>query len=142
MASFSPILRKTQELHCSCGPIPIVKSTNDGGTRPAPFGYFQKHVELVPPLYPARPHRYLDIKSPYAFIAWQPTARWARRLGLSVDWRPLTLDIPSYLGSARVDDQGNVLEQDRSEAQWAWVRYAYKDARRYAALEASHSGAR
>ena len=78
---------------------------------------------------------YLDIKSPYAFIAWQPTVRWARRLGLSVDWRPLTLDIPSYLGSARVDEQGNVLEQNRSDEQWAWVRHAYKDARRYAALD-------
>ncbi len=78
---------------------------------------------------------YLDIKSPYAFVAWQPTVRRARRLGMSIDWRPLTLDIPSYLGSARVDDQGNVLEQSRSDEQWAWVRYAYNDARRYAGLD-------
>ena len=77
---------------------------------------------------------YVDIKSPYAFIAKDPTRDLARLHAAAIDWRPLTLDIPSYLGSARLDDAGRVVESRRSEAQWAAVRYAYKDARRYAAL--------
>ena len=78
---------------------------------------------------------YLDIKSPYAFIARDPTRAMARELGVSVDWRPLTLDIPSYLGSARLDKKGKVAESNRSASQWEGVRYAYRDARRYAALQ-------
>jgi 2-hydroxychromene-2-carboxylate isomerase len=73
---------------------------------------------------------YVDFKSPYAFVAVRPTAA----LGNAIDWRPLTLDIPSYLGSARLDDQGKVVESQRSPGQWNAVRYAYRDARRYAAL--------
>ena len=47
------------------------------------------------------------------------------------DWRPLTLDIPSYLGSAR-KKEGKVVEANRSPTQWNGIRYAYRDARRYA----------
>ena len=43
---------------------------------------------------------YIDVKSPYAFVAMRPTLALERELGLQFDWRPLTLDIPSYLGSA------------------------------------------
>jgi 2-hydroxychromene-2-carboxylate isomerase len=77
---------------------------------------------------------YIDYKSPYAFIATEPTFELEDQLGIEADWRPLTLDIPSYLGSARLDDRGNVVEQNRTEEQWAAVKYAYRDARRYAAL--------
>ncbi len=75
---------------------------------------------------------YLDIKSPYAFIAREPTRRMAAELGIEVDWRPLTLDIPSYLGSARLDGSGRVASAQRTPEQWARVKYAYRDARRYA----------
>lgn len=78
---------------------------------------------------------YLDIKSPYAFIARDPTLALARRLGVKIDWRPLTLDIPSYLGSARLDKRGKVSESKRSAGQWANVKYAYRDARRYAGYQ-------
>jgi 2-hydroxychromene-2-carboxylate isomerase len=78
---------------------------------------------------------YLDIKSPYAFIAKDPTYQMADELGISVDWRPLTLDIPSYLGSARLDKKGKVAESKRTPEQWTAVKYAYRDARRYAALQ-------
>ena len=44
---------------------------------------------------------YIDIKSPYAFVALKPTFDLERELGVQFDWRPLTLDIPSYLGSAK-----------------------------------------
>ena len=77
---------------------------------------------------------YVDIKSPYAFVAKDPTQCLAESLGIRVDWRPLTLDIPSYLGSARLDDKGKVAESNRTPSQWNKVRYAYRDARRYAAL--------
>ncbi|NJN51004.1 MAG: DUF1501 domain-containing protein [Gammaproteobacteria bacterium] len=77
---------------------------------------------------------YLDFKSPYAYIAKDPTRELAAALGIEVDWRPLTLNIPSYLGSARLDSAGKVAESNRSPEQWSGVKYAYKDARRYATL--------
>ena len=58
---------------------------------------------------------YLDIKSPYAFISVKPTLALEQELGLSFDWRPYTLDIPSYLGSAR-KEKGAVVESS-GEAQ-------------------------
>ena len=75
---------------------------------------------------------YVDVKSPYAYLAIAPTRALERELGLAFEWRPLTLDIPSYLGSARADKRGRVLESRRSPAQWHAVRYAYRDAKRYA----------
>ena len=77
---------------------------------------------------------YIDMKSPYAFIAIEPTRAMAAAAGVAIDWRPFTLDIPSYLGSARLDSRGKVAEQRRTPTQWDGVRYAYRDARRYAAL--------
>ena len=77
---------------------------------------------------------YVDFKSPYAFIAKDPTFALAAQLGIDVDWRPLTLDIPSFLGSARLDKSDRVVEQNRTPEQWRGVKYAYRDARRYARL--------
>ncbi|MCZ6830602.1 MAG: DsbA family protein [Gammaproteobacteria bacterium] len=77
---------------------------------------------------------YLDFKSPYAWLALHPTQEMARELGIAVDWRPFVLDIPSYLGSARLDPSGKVEEQQRSAEQWSGVKYAYYDCRRYANL--------
>lgn len=75
---------------------------------------------------------YLDFKSPYAYLANAPTWALEREFGIEVDFRPLTLDIPSFLGSAKVSERGAVLEQSRTPAQWQRVRYAYADAKRYA----------
>jgi 2-hydroxychromene-2-carboxylate isomerase len=77
---------------------------------------------------------YIDLKSPYAFIAIAPTRAMAASAGVAIDWRPFTLDIPSYLGSARLDRKGRVASSDRTPQQWTGVRYAYRDARRYASL--------
>ena len=77
---------------------------------------------------------YIDFKSPYAFIAVAPTYELAEELGIAIDWRPLTLDIPSFAGSAKLDDKGKVAVAERSPSQWSFVKYAYMDARRYAAL--------
>lgn len=77
---------------------------------------------------------YIDVKSPYAFVAIRPTIALERSLGMQFDWRPLTLDIPSYLGSARKEG-GKVVQSSRSSAQWNSVKYAYRDTRRYAELQ-------
>ena len=83
------------------------------------------------------PHRlivYLDVKSPYAFLAKDPAYQLEDEFNIEIDWRPLTLDIPSYLGSAKTNTRGEVVESKRSPQQWLAVRYAYMDAKRYARL--------
>lgn len=78
---------------------------------------------------------YLDIKSPYAYLAVEPARQLEKAMGVCFDWRPFVLDIPSYLGSARLGEDDQVLEQQRSDEQWAAVKYAYFDCRRYARLQ-------
>ena len=77
---------------------------------------------------------YIDYKSPYAYLAIDPTYAIADELGIEVDWRPFTLDIPSYLGSARLNHEGKVVENERTPGQWTKVKYAYYDVRRYGSL--------
>ncbi|HTO58957.1 MAG TPA: DsbA family protein [Pseudomonadales bacterium] len=77
---------------------------------------------------------YIDFKSPYAYLAKDPTYALERDFGIEIDWRPLTLDIPSYLGSAKLGTDGRVAESNRTPQQWSGVKYAYKDVRRYASL--------
>lgn len=75
---------------------------------------------------------YVDIKSPYAFVAFRPTLALEAELGVQFDWRPLTLDIPSYLGSAQKKEGKVVASEGRSQRTWNAIRYSYRDARRYA----------
>jgi len=76
---------------------------------------------------------YLDLKSPYAYLALAPARALCAQHGVAIDWLPYVLDIPSYLGSARLDPAtGAVLESARTESQWRKVRYAYMDVRRQA----------
>ncbi len=75
---------------------------------------------------------YTDYKSPYAYLANGPAYELERDTGARLDWRPYILDIPSYLGSARVDAAGNVIEEARNAHQWRRVRYSYMDCRRQA----------
>lgn len=75
---------------------------------------------------------YLDVKSPYAYLAKDPTRALIEEFDISIDWRPLTLNIPSFLGSAKADESGKVVESNRSPRQWQSVRYAYMDTKRYA----------
>jgi len=77
---------------------------------------------------------YIDYKSPYAYLAIDPTYAIEDELGIEVDWRPFTLDIPSYLGSARLNPEGKVVEANRTPGQWTKVKYAYHDVRRYGAM--------
>ena len=77
---------------------------------------------------------YIDYKSPYAYLAIEPTYAIEDELGIEIDWRPFTLDIPSYLGSARLSHEGKVVENERTPGQWTKVKYAYHDVRRYGSL--------
>jgi 2-hydroxychromene-2-carboxylate isomerase len=75
---------------------------------------------------------YSDYKSPYAYLAKDLAYELEHDFPVRVDWLPYTLDIPSFLGSARVDDNGRVIEQERNAHQWRRVRYSYMDCRRAA----------
>ena len=75
---------------------------------------------------------YSDYKSPYAYLAKDLAYELERDTGVRVDWLPYTLDIPAYLGSAKVDAHGNVLEENRNAHQWRRVKYSYMDCRREA----------
>ena len=75
---------------------------------------------------------YSDYKSPYAFLAKEPAYALEQETGVHLEWLPYTLDIPAYLGSAKVDAQGGVLEETRNAHQWRRVKYSYMDCRREA----------
>ena len=65
---------------------------------------------------------YIDVKSPYAYLAVAPLQALEDEFGVAFDWRHYTLNIPSYLGDV----------DNRDPHQWRRVRYSYMDARRYA----------
>jgi 2-hydroxychromene-2-carboxylate isomerase len=75
---------------------------------------------------------YSDYKSPYAYLAKAAIYALEAECFVTVEWQPYILDIPQYLGSARVDAAGNVLEENRNAHQWRRVRYSYMDCRRQA----------
>jgi 2-hydroxychromene-2-carboxylate isomerase len=75
---------------------------------------------------------YIDYKSPYAYLAKDPVYEFERDFAVRIDWLPYVLDIPSFLGSARLDDAGRVIEESRNAHQWRRVRYLYMDCRRQA----------
>ena len=77
---------------------------------------------------------YIDFKSPYSYLAIEPSKKFAKDLKLEINWLPYVLDIPEYLGSAKVDNKGKVLKSSRNDHQWRRVRYSYMDCRRYANL--------
>jgi len=84
---------------------------------------------------PPRVVHYFDYKSPYAYLAQQATDELATELarsGVIVERLPYTLDIPSYLGAARLDESGKDVVGERNPHQWRRVRYAYMDCRREA----------
>ena len=75
---------------------------------------------------------YFDYKSPYAYLAQEETFQLEKEFNVSVDFLPLTLDIPQFLGSAQVDETGKVVDEARNPHQWRRVKYAYMDCRREA----------
>jgi len=75
---------------------------------------------------------YIDYKSPYAYLAKDPAYELARDFPVRLDWLPYRLDIPSFLGSARLDSSGRIVEENRNAHQWRRVKYSYMDCRRQA----------
>ncbi len=75
---------------------------------------------------------YFDYKSPYAYLAQAELFDLAASGEVNIEWLPLTLDIPKYLGSAELDDNGDVVTASRNEHQWRRVKYSYMDCRREA----------
>src|SRR6476660_6307709 len=75
---------------------------------------------------------YIDYKSPYAYLAKDLAYQLERDLPVRLEWLPYVLDIPKFLGSARLDADGRVLEENRNAHQWRRVRYSYMDCRRQA----------
>src|SRR5438067_13537449 len=75
---------------------------------------------------------YIDYKSPYAYLAKDLIYQLEADLDVEIDWLPYILDIPSFLGSATLDANGRVIEQNRNDHQWRRVRYSYMDCRRQA----------
>ncbi len=65
---------------------------------------------------------YIDVKSPYAYLAMEPTRALAAEFGIDTVWKPYTLFIPDFLGAV----------ETRTEHQWRRVLYSYMDARRIA----------
>jgi len=75
---------------------------------------------------------YTDYKSPYAYLAKDLGYALERDFGVRLDVLLYVLNIPDFLGSARLDDAGNVIEQQRTAHQWRRVKYSYMDCRRQA----------
>lgn len=75
---------------------------------------------------------YTDYKSPYAYLAKDLAYQLEQERHVRLEWLPYVLDIPSFLGSARLDADGEVAEQSRNAHQWRRVRYTYMDCRRQA----------
>jgi 2-hydroxychromene-2-carboxylate isomerase len=65
---------------------------------------------------------WVDYVSPYAFVAKAWAYDLERDYDIALEWRPYTLDIASF--------QQSVAERDPHH--WRRVRYAYRDARRFA----------
>lgn len=75
---------------------------------------------------------YIDYKSPYAYLAKDLVYEIERDRAVAIDWRPYDLNLGDFMGTARVDAEGRVLEENRTAHQWRRVRYSYRDCRRQA----------
>ena len=78
---------------------------------------------------------YIDIKSPYAYLTLDPAIIMFDQLGLKCNLLPYTLDIADYLGSATVNNEGQIISSNRTPHQWRRVKYSYMDCRRMANIQ-------
>ena len=78
---------------------------------------------------------YIDIKSPYAYLAFDPAIEIFDQLDLKCNVWPYMLDIADYLGSATVNEDGKIISSNRTPHQWRRVKYSYMDCRRMANLQ-------
>ena len=77
---------------------------------------------------------YFDYKSPYAYLAQKNTFDLQEELNITIDFRPYTLHIPSFLGAAELNEDNRNTIGSRNAHQWRRVRYSYMDCRREANL--------
>ena len=75
---------------------------------------------------------YTDFKSPYAYLAKDLAYELERDFPVRLDWLPYDLDLADFMGSARVNDRGQLIEAQRTPHQWRRVKYSYMDCRRQA----------
>lgn len=75
---------------------------------------------------PDRVDAFIDLRSPYSYLALRPARELARRLGIHFEWWPYITDFRSAYG-------GDVAE--RSGRDVAKLKYLYMDCRRLAKLQ-------
>lgn len=75
---------------------------------------------------------YFDYKSPYAYLAQEAVFDLAAVPGVEVVFKPYTLHIPDFLGSAELGADGQDMVGTRNAHQWRRVKYSYMDCRREA----------
>ena len=75
---------------------------------------------------------YFDYKSPYAYLAQASAWALADEPGVEVEFLPYTLQIPKYLGDAKLNETGEDTVGTRNDHQWRRVKYSYMDCRREA----------
>jgi 2-hydroxychromene-2-carboxylate isomerase len=63
---------------------------------------------------------YVGYKSPFGYLAAEPTYKLEEDFDVAVQWRPYTNDIPAIYGAV----------ETRNDQQWRKVRYQYMDVRR------------
>ena len=72
---------------------------------------------------PPRIDAFIDVRSPYSYVALAPARALAREVGFVLNWRPYQIDIEAGYGPAGLRDPRALRK----------VKYIYKDARRLAA---------
>jgi 2-hydroxychromene-2-carboxylate isomerase len=68
---------------------------------------------------------YIDLRSPYSYVAVEPLRRFAREMEHRLRWHPYAIDIEAAYGAQDARD-GRALRK---------VKYIYRDARRLAAVQ-------
>jgi hypothetical protein len=112
-------------------------SNRGGGTRrPRKAAAPKDEVEAALPVQMASTHTaamaVLGLRVGSGSLAKDLIYELERDFEINIEWLPYTLDIPSYLGSARLDERGEIIESNRNGPQWRRVRYSYMDCRRQA----------
>ena len=77
-------------------------------------------------------YHYFDYKSPYGYLAQESCWVLMNNKNVRIEWLPYTLQIPKYLGEAKLDDNGDDVVGTRNDHQWRRVKYSYMDCRREA----------
>ncbi|MGI9387488.1 MAG: DsbA family protein [Methyloligellaceae bacterium] len=71
---------------------------------------------------PRRLDAFIDLRSPYSYVALAPVRDLARECGLALTWRPYAIDVEASYGAA----------EERDPRALRKVKYIYRDARRIA----------